>query len=133
MRLQAGVVLTARVSGTRAGQELVRLESEAVLLLGGGRAGAAQEFVRLNGGHGLLSPGVAGQRAAEGPVCLRRAHVLRLDGAGTSPPQELVCLGDAVLLRFQFGFAFSTTRGRITWRPSKPNSEHRANGECNRP
>ena len=87
MRLQAGIVLTARVSRTRAGQEFVRLESEAVLLLDGCRAGTIQEFVRLNGCHCLLSPGVAGQRAPEGPVRLRGAHVLRLDGAGTSPPQ----------------------------------------------
>lgn len=68
MGLQAGVVLTARVPRARASQEFMRLECEAVLLLNSGRAGTVQEFVRLNGRHCLLSPGVAGQRAPEGPV-----------------------------------------------------------------
>lgn len=64
----------------------MRLEREAVLLLDSRRAGTVQEFVRLNRGHRLLSPGVTGQRATKGPVRLGGAHVICLDGAGTSPP-----------------------------------------------
>lgn len=94
----------------------MRLEREAVLLLARCGAGPAQEFVRFEGGHRLLGPGVAGQRAPEGPVRLG-AHVISFDSAGASPPQQLVRFGDAVLFRFQFGFAFATTRGRIAGRP----------------
>lgn len=97
----------------------MRLESEAILLLDSCRAGTGQEFVRLNCRHCLLSPGVAGQRATKGPVRLSGANVISLDSAGTSPPQQLMRFGDSILLRFQFGFTFATTRGRITWRPSK--------------
>lgn len=122
MGLQGGGVLTAGVSRTRSRQELMRLEREAVILLDNWRAGTVQEFVRLNCRHCLLSPGVTGQRAAEGPVRLSGTHAVSLDGAGTSPSQQFMRFGDPILLRFQFGFAFSTTRGRITWRPSKLNN-----------
>lgn len=120
--LQVGGVLTPRVSRTRPGQQLGRLQSEAVLLLDGGRARPGQEFVRLDCRPRLLSPGVAGQGATKGPVRLGGAHVVGLDGTRTSPPQQLMRFGDSILLRFQFGFAFPTARGGITWRPSKWNN-----------
>lgn len=120
--LQVGVVLASRISRTRPSQQLMRLQRQAVLLLASCRAGPVQEFVRLNCRHRLLSPGVAGQGATKGPVRLAGAHVLSLDGTGTSPPQQLMRFGDSILLRFQLGFAFTTTRGRITWRPSKLNN-----------
>lgn len=120
--LQAAAGLASRVPRARARQQFMRLGREAVLLLDGCGAGPVQEFVRPYCRHGLLSPGVAGQGATEGPVRPGGAHVLSLDGAGASPPQQLMGFGDPVLLRLQFGFAFTTTRGRITWRPSKSNN-----------
>lgn len=94
----------------------MRLQCEAVLLLAGCGAGPAQKFVRFNGGHRLLGPGVAGQRATEGPVRLG-TNIIGFDSTGASPTKQLVCFGDAVLFGFQFGFAFATTRGRIAGRP----------------
>ena len=121
--LQGGAVLAARVPRAGPSQQFVRFEGQAVLLLGGHGAGPGQQLVRLEGRRRLLRPGVAGQGAAEAPVLrLGGARVLGLDGAGTSPPQQLMRFGDAVLLRFQLGFAFTATGGRITWRPSKWNN-----------
>lgn len=75
------------------------LECEAVLRLAGCGAGPAQKFVRFNGGHRLLGPGVAGQRTPESPVRLG-THIISFDSTGASPPQQLVCFRDAVLFGF---------------------------------
>lgn len=122
--LQSTVVLASRVPRAGSTQQFVGLQREALVLLDGCRARVVQQFVRFEG-HGVLRPGVARQGAAKGPVRLGHARVLGFHGARTSPSQQLVGFGDAVLSRFQFRFVFSTAWWRITGRPLEDNREDR--------
>lgn len=119
-------VLTARVAGAQAGQELVRSGAE-VLRFDQSRAGPAQDAAGFEGqGSGagpssVVHTGVcARQGLAEETVGGLSSRDLRLnllfDGAGAGLAEETVGFRDAILLRLQILLALDTARRRVAGR-----------------